>query len=137
MNVVNSLNREFDKKKEKIINLKVALEQLKKQHEEKQNELQLKNVTLSVELQREKNDNATLVQKVAVLERKNEDATASATSSSFSKFSQEEFKELAIRTNREHYDLVCELFKTLDDIFETHMVFGKMFVVLEDLIEKR
>ena len=33
--------------------------------------------------------------------------------------------------------MVCELFKTLDNIFETHMVFDKMFVVLEDLVEKR
>ena len=81
------MNREFDKQKEEIVNLKEALEQLKKQHEEKQDELQLKNVTLSIEMQREKNDNATLVQKVAVLERKNEDASASAASSSFSKFS--------------------------------------------------
>ena len=78
-----------------------------------------------------------MVQKVTVLERQNEDATASAASSSFSKFSQEEFKELSIRTNSEHFDLVCELFKTLADIFETHMVFDKMFVVLEDLIEER
>ena len=97
----------------------------------------MKNSTLSEELQKEKNDNVTLVQKFAVLERKNEDETASAASSSFSKFSQEEFKELAIRTNREHYDLVCDLFKTLADIFETHMVFDKMSVILEDLIEKR
>ena len=117
--------------------MKEALEQVKKQHEAKQDELQVKNVTLSEELQREKNDNATLVQKVAVLERQNEDATSSAASSSFSKFSQEEFKELTIRTNREHYDLVCELFKTLADIFETHLVFDKMYVVLEDFIEKR
>ena len=117
--------------------MKEALEQLKKQHEEKQDELQLRNVTLSVELQRENNDNATLVQKVAVLERQNEDATASVASSSFSRFFQEEFKELAIRTNREHFDLVCELFNTLADIFETHTVFDKMFIVLEDLIEKR
>ena len=70
-------------------------------------------------------------------ERQCEDSTASAGSSSYFKFSQEEFKELAIRTKREHYDLVCELFKTLADIFETHMVFNKMSIVLEDLIEKR
>ena len=97
----------------------------------------MKNATLSEELQKEKNDNTTLFQKVAVLERKNEDANASASSSSFSKFSQEEFKELVIRTNREHYDLICELFKTLTDIFQTHMVFDKMSIILEDLIEKR
>ena len=72
-----------------------------------------------------------------MLERQNEHATAIASSSSFSKFSQEEFKELAIRTNMEHYDLICELFKTLDDIFKIHMVFDKMSVVLEELIEKR
>ena len=33
--------------------------------------------------------------------------------------------------------MVCELFKTLDNTFETHMVFDKIFVVLEDLAEKR
>ena len=79
-----------------------------------------------------------MVQKVAVLERQNEDATVSAASSSFSRFSQEEFKDLAIRTNMEHFDLVCELFRTLVDIFKTHIVFDKMAIVLEeDLIEKR
>ena len=78
-----------------------------------------------------------MVEKVALLERQCEDATASVASSSFSKFFHEEFKELAIRTNKEHHDLVCELFKTLDNIFETHMVFDKMSVVLEDLVEKR
>ena len=35
MDVVNSLNKEFDKQKEEIINLKEALDQLKKQHEDK------------------------------------------------------------------------------------------------------
>ena len=44
---------------------------------------------------------------------------------------------MAIRTNKEHHDLVIELFKTLDNIFETHMTFDKMSVVLEDLVEKR
>ena len=117
--------------------MKEALEKLKKQHEDKQDELQVKNVALSVELQKAKNDNATLVQKVAALEKQNEDATASAASSSFSRFSQEEFKELTIRTNREHFDLVLELFGTLADIFETHTWFDKMSIDLEDLIEKR
>ena len=69
--------------------MKETIEQLKKQHEAKQDELQVKNATLSEELQKKKNDNVTLVQKVAVLERKNENATASVASSSFSKFSQE------------------------------------------------
>ena len=61
LDVVNSLNREFDKQKVEIVSLKETLEQHKKQHEAKQDELQMKNFTLSVELQREKNDNATLV----------------------------------------------------------------------------
>ena len=33
--------------------------------------------------------------------------------------------------------MVCELFKILDDIFETHMVFDNMSIVLEDSVEKR
>ena len=97
----------------------------------------MRNVSLHDELQREKITNATLVQKVTLLEKQYEDATTSAASSSFSKFSQEEFKEIALRTNRENHDLVCELFKTLDNICETHMTFEKMSVVLEDLVEKR
>ena len=106
-------------------------------YDDKDSELQVKNVSLQNELQREKTNNATLAQKVVLLEKQYEDAIASATSSSFSKFSQEEFKEIEIRTNREHFDLVSELFRTLADIFETHTVFDKMFVVLEDPIEKR
>ena len=35
LDAVNSLNREFDKKKAEIVSLKEALEQLKKQHEDK------------------------------------------------------------------------------------------------------
>ena len=100
-------------------------------------ELQVRNVALHDELQRENNANATLVQKVALLEKQYEDATASAASSLFSNFSQEEFKEIALRTNREHHDLVRETFKYLDKIFETHVTFDKMSVGLEDLIEKR
>ena len=50
MDAFNSLHREFDKQKEEIISFKEALEQLKKQHGDKHDELQLKNVTLSVEL---------------------------------------------------------------------------------------
>ena len=131
MDVVNSLNIEFDKQNAEIVSLKEALEQLKKQHGDKQDELQLKNVILSVELQREKNDNATLVQKVVVLERQIEDATASAASYSFSKFSQEELKELAIRTNREHYYLVCELFNNLDDILRLTWCLKKCLLLLK------
>ena len=37
----------------------------------------------------------------------------------------------------EHHDLVSYLFKTLDKFFETHMTFDQMYVVLEDLFEKR
>ena len=72
-----------------------------------------------------------------MLERQCEDATASATSSLFSKFSQEEFKEISIQTNKKHHESVYELFKTLDNIFETHMVFDNISIVLEDLVEKR
>ena len=88
-----------------LFSLKEALEQLKKQHEDKHDELQLKNVTLSVELQRENNDNATLVEKVAVLERKNEYAIATVASSSSSRFSQEEFRDIAIRSNKEYFGM--------------------------------
>ena len=72
-----------------------------------------------------------------MLERQCEYATASAASSSYSMFSQEEFKDLSFLTNKEHHYLVYELFKTLDNIFENHMVFDKMYVVLEDLVKKR
>ena len=74
--------------------MKEALEKLKKQHKAKQDELQVKNVTLSEEMKREKNDDATLVQKVTLLERQYEDATTSAASSSFSKFLKKSLKSL-------------------------------------------
>ena len=135
--VVSTLNIEFDKQKVKIVRLKEELEQIKRQHEDMYDELQVNNVSLHDELQRETTTNSNLVQKVALLEIQYEDAIASAASSSFSKFSQEEFKDLVIQTNWEHHDLVIELFKTLDNIFETHMTFDRMSVVLEDLVEKR
>ena len=72
-----------------------------------------------------------------MLEKQYEDATVSVASSSFFKFSQEEFKELALQTNSENHDLINELFKTLDDIFETHVTFDKMSFALEDLVDKR
>ena len=37
--VVNTLNRELDKQKEEIVSLKEELEQLKRQHEDKYDEL--------------------------------------------------------------------------------------------------
>ena len=117
--------------------MKEELEHLKRKHENRCDELQEMNVALSGELQRERTVNVTLAQKVELLVKEIEDAIGSAASSSFSKFSKEEFKELAIRINREHYCLVYDLFKTLDNIFETHTVFDKMSVVLEDLVEKR
>ena len=39
MDAVNSLNREFDKQKAEIVSFKEELENLKKQHEAKQDEL--------------------------------------------------------------------------------------------------
>ena len=66
---VNTLNREFDKQKEEIVSLKEELEKLKRQHENMYDELQVKNVSLHDELQRENTTNATLVQKVALLEK--------------------------------------------------------------------
>ena len=58
--------------------------------------LQVKNVALQDDLQKQKTTNATLAHKVFLLEKQYEDATASATSSSFFKFSLEEFKQLAL-----------------------------------------
>ena len=72
-----------------------------------------------------------------MLEKQYEDATASATSSSFFKFFWEEFKELALRTNREHHELISELFNTFDNIFKTDVTFDKMSLALEDLVNKR
>ena len=65
---INTLNMEFDKKKVEIIRLKEELEHVRKQHEDqitnlvktsddRYNELQVKNVALEDELQKEKNTN--------------------------------------------------------------------------------
>ena len=65
---VNNLNKEFDKQKTEIVNLKEELEQLKRQHEAKYDEIQVKNVALNNELQRDKTVNATLVHEVSILD---------------------------------------------------------------------
>ena len=88
-------------------------------------------------MQNEKTTTDIITQRIASVEKQCKDATASASSSAFSRFTQQEFKELAIKTNREHHELISELFQNLDDIFETYIAFGKIFVVLEDQIEKR
>ena len=59
--VVNTLNKEFNKQKEEIVRLKEELEQVKRQHEDRYDELQVRNVSLHDELQRENTTNATLV----------------------------------------------------------------------------
>ena len=59
--VVNTLNREFDKQKAEIVRLKEDMEQVKIQHEDRYDELQVRNVALYDELQREKTTNTTLV----------------------------------------------------------------------------
>ena len=93
---INTLNKEFNKQNAEIVRLKEELEQVKRQHEDSYDELQVRNVALHDELQKEKVTSVALVQKVTLLEKQYEDATASAASSSFSKFSQEEFKEIAL-----------------------------------------
>ena len=101
-----------------------------KTSDDRYNELQVKNVAFQDELQKENTTHATFAQKVVLLEKQCEDATASATSYSFFKFSQEESKDLALQTNREHHDLISELLKPLDNIFETHVTFDKMSFAL-------
>ena len=101
------------------------------------NELQLKNTSLHDELQNENTTNATITQRISTLEKQCEYATASVSSSAFSSFSQQEFKYFAIHTNQEHHELVTELFKTLDDILETHVAFGKMSITLDNQVAKR
>ena len=44
---------------------------------------------------------------------------------------------MAITTNKGNYELIFGLFHTLNDIYETHIAFGQMVVVLEDRVEKR
>ena len=63
------------------------MENLEKAYEDKFKELQLKNASLQDELQNEKTTNATNIQRIALLVKQCEDATASATSSAFFRFS--------------------------------------------------
>ena len=44
---------------------------------------------------------------------------------------------MAIKINEDHYELITELFHNLNDIYETHIAFGQMVVVLEYHMEKR
>ena len=97
-----------------------------KTYDYKYNDLQVKSASLQVELQNEKTPNDNFTHRIPSLEKQCEDAASSL----FSRFSQEEFKELAIRTNQEHYELIVDLFQTLNDIYESHITFGQMYVVL-------
>ena len=67
---------------------------------------------------------------MAILEKQCEDATASVAYSTFSKFSPQKIKDLALQVNEEHHKLLDKLCYTLDEIREIHMTFGNMFVVL-------
>ena len=60
-----------------------------------------------------------ITRRINTLEKQCEDATTSAASSAFFRFSQQEFQYLAIQVNQEHHDLITEIFRTLDNIFET------------------
>ena len=126
---VNTLSRELDRRKTKISKLEEELDITRREHnayladlkrasENRLNELQLKNTSLQTELHNEQATNTTITQRIALLEKQCEYATASAASSSFSRFTQEQFKELAIKTNKENHELISELFQTLNDIFE-------------------
>ena len=68
---------------------KIHVENLEKASENRFKEMQLKNSSLHDELQNEKTANAIITKRIASLEKQCEDATASATSSLFSRFSQE------------------------------------------------
>ena len=114
---------------------KIYVANLEKASEDRFKELHLKNTSLQDELHNEKDVNATITQRIAMLEKQCEDATTSATSSLFSRFSQEEFKQLAIKRNEDHYELITELFDSLNDIYETYITFGQMAVVHEDDVE--
>ena len=70
-----------------------------KTYDYKYNDLQVKSTSLQVELQNQKTPNDNFSHRIPSLENQCEDATASAASSSFSKFSQDEFKEMDIKTN--------------------------------------
>ena len=82
-------------------------------------------------MQNEKTMNAANTQRIALVIRQCEDATASAASSTFFRFSKQEFQYLAIQVNQEYHYLITEMFRTLDDIFETYVSFDKSFVTLE------
>ena len=133
LHAINYLNKAFDKKMEEIIKLNGELEQTRKEHEahvvdlmkiseDKYNVLREMNTSLQDELLSEMTANAVFVQRIPFLEKQCEYENASAASSSFSKFSQEEFKELALKTSQERHELINELFKTLDSVFESHFI---------------
>ena len=90
---------EFYKRKEEIRKLEEELYITKREHKahvvdvvkaskDKFKELQVKSISLHAELHNEQTTNATIMQRIATLEKQCEDETASATSSAFSRFSQ-------------------------------------------------
>ena len=69
--------------------------------------------------------NTANTQRIALLIRQCEYATASTTSSAFFRFSKQEFQDLAIQVNKEHHDLITEMFRSLDDIFRLMFLLTK------------
>ena len=115
---------------------KTHVENLEKASKDKFKELQIKNASLQDELQNEKTMNAANTQRIALVIRQCEDATASAASSAFFRFSKQEFQDLAIQVNQEHHDLIAEMFRNMDEIFETYVAFDKISIVLEYQVAK-
>ena len=66
---------------------KVYIANLEKVADDRVKELQLKNTSLQAEVHNERAINATIAQRVAILEKQCEDETVSASSSAFTKFS--------------------------------------------------
>jgi len=86
IHAVSNLNREFDRRKEEITQLKEELEKSKREHEahvadlmktseDKYNELRVKIAFLQVDLQNEKISNVAFRQRIDSLEKQCEDAT--------------------------------------------------------------
>ena len=87
---------------------------MKNEYEEKMKQLQRQNDLLKQQLEEEKGLNDEHTQKIATLEDQLKDFKFISVTSSFSKFTKEEFKQLAYRIHDDLYQRMVSLFEGLN-----------------------
>ena len=94
--------------------------------------MHVENEVLQQQLKEAQEMNVYYIGKITSLEQQLKNSQFLSVASSFSKFSKEEFKELALKIHEDHKNLFVQLFEGLNDIHETYNYFEIPYDVLYD-----